>query len=151
MTTLVASQGERDHFRYLRAQTQQRVKRSFEGEMEREVHSILGPLGVDEKISRQVADCLLGIEASTRHDDASDADSSVSRGSASSKSWWRTGKKAQANGDAEYSGLRWSEDVGITTFLLKFGEGMGGCSSQRRFQYLLPVTNSWFLSFPGLS
>jgi VIT1/CCC1 family predicted Fe2+/Mn2+ transporter len=141
----LASQGERDHFRYLRAQTQQRVKRSCEGEMEREVHSILGPLGVDEKISRQVADCLLGVEASTRHDDASDADSSVSRGSASSKSWWRTGKKAQANGDAEYSGLRWSEDVGITTFLLKFGEGMEEVPTKRLYISAFTIGMGYFL------
>lgn len=117
----MASQAERDHFRYLRRETRLRVQRSCAGEMEREVHAILGPVGVDEKIGRQVADALLALE-----DDLVAAEEH--HPSSSSKSWvdsvvpWR-----QSKGDAE-SGLKFSEDVGLTAFLLKFGEGLGRSS-----------------------
>ncbi|KAG8768932.1 hypothetical protein FRC12_005266, partial [Ceratobasidium sp. 428] len=40
----LASQAERDHFRYLRRTTRDRVLRSCSGEMEREVHAVLGPV-----------------------------------------------------------------------------------------------------------
>ncbi|KAG8893301.1 hypothetical protein FRB99_002067, partial [Tulasnella sp. 403] len=58
----LASQSERDHFRYLRQQTRERVQRSCEGEIEREVHAVLGPLGVEEKLSMQLADNLRRVE-----------------------------------------------------------------------------------------
>ena len=95
----LASQAERDHYRYLRRTTQARVKRSCDGEMEREVHAVLGPVGVNENVSRQVARGLLEVESSVD----------------------------QSNGhatDAEH-GLKWSQSVGVTEFLLKFGEGLG--------------------------
>ncbi|KAG8982296.1 hypothetical protein FRB90_006888, partial [Tulasnella sp. 427] len=58
----LASQSERDHFRYLRQQTRERVQRSCDGEMEREVHGVLGPLGVDEKLSMAIAENLRKVE-----------------------------------------------------------------------------------------
>jgi vacuolar iron transporter family protein len=99
---IVASQAERDHYRFLQRHTSARVLRSCAGEMEREVHAVLGPVGVDEKVSRQVADCLLKVEV--------DSDG--------------VGDSAQSNTE-EDGGLRWSKDVGLTAFLLKFGEGLG--------------------------
>ena len=100
----LASQAERDHYRYLRRTTQARVKRSCDGEVEREVHAILGPVGLDQNVSRRVAHSLLEVE------------SGVDQGN------------GQGNGhsatDAEH-GLRWSQSVGVTEFLLKFGEGLG--------------------------
>ena len=97
----LASQAERDHYRYLRRTTQARVKRSCAGEVEREVHAVLGPVGVDQDVSRQVALGLLEVESAV----------------------------GQSNGyttDAEH-GLKWSKSVGVTEFLLKFGEGLGAC------------------------
>ena len=76
--------------------------RSCSGEMEREVHAVLGPVGVEEKLSRQVAQNLLNVELENSHS------SQPSQG-----------------GDVESNGLRWSKDVGLTAFLLKFGEGLG--------------------------
>lgn len=113
-----------DHYHYLRRQTAARVLRSCSGEMEREVHSILGPLGVKEGLSRLVANDLRGVE------DAELEEASKRSGSGSSsskKSWWKWGKKE--------GGIRLEEDggaaavdpgeMGLTAFLLKFGEGMG--------------------------
>jgi VIT family len=101
----LASQAERDHYRYLRRTTQARVKRSCDGEVEREVHALLGPVGLDQNVSRRVARSLLEVE--------SGMDQSNGNGQA----------PASAT-DAEH-GLRWSHSVGVTEFLLKFGEGFG--------------------------
>ena len=94
----LASQAERDHYRYLRRTTKARVLRSCDGEMEREVHTVLGAVGVDEKVSRQVAHNLLEVETAVERDGGL---------------------------HDEERGLRWSQSVGITEFLLKFGEGLG--------------------------
>lgn len=99
----VASQSERDHYRFLRKQTAARVIRSCDGEMEREVHTILGPVGVDERLSRQVADCLRKVELDSHG----------------------LGANSSGASSEEDGGLRWSNDVGLTAFLLKFGEGLG--------------------------
>lgn len=142
----VASQAEMDHFHYLRRQTQARVLRSCSGEMEREVHSILGPLGIKETLSRLVAEDLREVEDSmyvggnststsygtstegvvrirTREDSGSG-----SAGGKKEKKWWRRlagGEEREAlleqGGEAE----KGDEDMGMTAFLLKFGEGMG--------------------------
>ena len=102
----LASQAERDHYRYLRRATQARVKRSCDGELEREVHAVLGPVGVHQNVSRRVAHSLLEVESSSSGLDQSN------------------GQPEASSTDAE-RGLRWSQSVGVTEFLLKFGEGLG--------------------------
>ncbi|KIK52129.1 hypothetical protein GYMLUDRAFT_50080 [Collybiopsis luxurians FD-317 M1] len=102
----LASQAERDHFRFLRKQTSARVSVSCAGEMEREVEEILGPLGVDEKACRVVAESLRKAGSET-------ADAYPS--------------------SAEDLRLRWSNDVGLTAFLLKFGEGMEEVPTKRLY------------------
>lgn len=56
---LVGSQSERHHYFYRFKQVNARVNRSCSGQMEREVHEVLGPVGVSEKVSREVAVDLL--------------------------------------------------------------------------------------------
>jgi hypothetical protein len=101
----LASQAERDHYRYLHKQTALRVKRSCAGEMEREVVEVLGPVGVDDKACRAVAHCLREVEVDGVGESGSEEQSSGS--------------------DAENQGLKWSKDVGLTAFLLRFGQGLG--------------------------
>ncbi|THH04543.1 hypothetical protein EW145_g5444 [Phellinidium pouzarii] len=103
----LASQSERDHYRYLHRQTTARVSRSCVGEMEREVHEVLGPIGVDEKLSQQVARSLL---ASKRSDP--------------------TDKNADV--DVEARAQRWNEEA-MTEFLLKFGEGLEEVPTRRLY------------------
>jgi vacuolar iron transporter family protein len=98
----LASQSERDHYRYLRHQTAIRVDRSCAGEMDREVAEILSPVGVSDKACSAVAQSLREAEE--------DYDERLVPG---------------ANGDTEAASLRWSKDVGLTAFFLKFGKGMG--------------------------
>ncbi|KAG8919979.1 hypothetical protein FRC03_002174 [Tulasnella sp. 419] len=150
----LASQSERDHFRYLRTQTRERVKRSCDGEMEREVHAVLGPLGVEEKISRDVADCLRKVE----QDVVCGPHGSLVREQQHPKqgSWWSSlGRKrdyspltnGHANGDTEETagGLRWSDDVGLTAFLLKFGEGLEEVPTKRLYISAFTIGMGYFL------
>ena len=138
---VVASQAERDHFYYTRKQTHSRVLRSCSGEMQREVHAVLGPVGVDEKISRQVADSLLALE-----DEQVKPAVAATAGGERVSSWlapgsWSFGKSSTkgAREDNE-SGLRWCQDVGLTAFLLRFGEGMGKCVFWYGEEILSPLT-----------
>ncbi|KAF9012011.1 VIT family-domain-containing protein [Cyathus striatus] len=106
----LASQAERDHYRYLKQQTSARVKRSCSGEMEREVAEVLGPVGVDDKTCREVARCLRNVE-----------DDQQSNGA------------LRGVGDEEGAGLRWSDEVGLTAFLLKFGQGLEEIPNARMY------------------
>jgi VIT1/CCC1 family predicted Fe2+/Mn2+ transporter len=108
----LASQAERDQYRYLRRTTQARIRRSCDGEVEREVHAILGPVGVDQTVSRRVAHSLREVEFGM--------DSDQSNGHPASAS-----ASASATDTEHGLGLRWSQSVGVTEFLLKFGEGLG--------------------------
>lgn len=98
----LASQAERDHYRFMRRHTYSRVIRSCVGEMEREVHAVLGPVGVDEATSQAVTNCLRRVEDSSEF---------VSSG--------------PAPADEEKASREMKSEVGLTPFLVKFGEGMG--------------------------
>lgn len=108
-----------DHYHYLRRQTYARVARSCSGEMEREVHSILGPIGVKEGLSRLIANDLRTVEE--------DALENPTRPSGSSGSWWKIWKKDGGIRLEEEGGKPATDagEMGLTAFLLKFGEGMG--------------------------
>ncbi|QRV99161.1 vacuolar iron transporter 1 [Ceratobasidium sp. AG-Ba] len=118
----LASQAERDHFRYLRRTTRDRVLRSCSGEMEREVHAVLGPVGIAESTSRALASELRQVEENVSGRSATlSAGSIIKRRSWLNLSSW-SGKSQPHVEEAQQ--LRWEEDVGLTAFLLKFGEGM---------------------------
>jgi hypothetical protein len=92
--------------------------------MEREVHAVLGPVGVSESTSRGLASELRQVEVDVSgRSTARDYGSVTKRDSWLSLSTW--GRKKQAPVEEEAQPLRWEEDVGLTAFLLKFGEGMG--------------------------
>ena len=97
----LGSQAERDHYKFMRRQIASRVQRSCTGELEREVCAVLGPVGVDERTCQAVTKCLGDVE----YDPEVEASSSAS--------------------DEEAQMLRWKNQVGLTAFFLKFGEGMG--------------------------
>ena len=123
----LASQAERDHYRYLRKQTRARVLRSCEGEMEREVHAVLGPVGVDEKTSRAVAHCLMNVEVDSHGE-----------GSSTTVAGSDTASRASMSTDSE-AGLRWSGSVGLSAFLLKFGEGLEEVPTHRLYTSALTI------------
>jgi len=108
----VATQAERDQYLYLRSQTSSRILQSCSGEIEREVDDILGPLGVPEEISRRIAETLRKEEIEfsplAHHSDEED-------------------------GSLNSLNLRWSEDVGLTPFLLRLGRGMQPVTKGRMY------------------
>ncbi|KAG8713924.1 hypothetical protein FRC11_010506 [Ceratobasidium sp. 423] len=117
----LASQAERDHFRYLRRTTRDRVLRSCSGEMEREVHAVLGPVGVSEQTSRALATELRQVEVEVSAPTTTDGTIAKRQSWMSLGTW---GRKSTPPVEEESQLLRWEEDVGLTAFLLKFGEGM---------------------------
>lgn len=133
----LASQAERDHYHYLQKQTRARVMRSCEGEMRREVHAVLGPVGVDEKASCAVAFCLMKAEADAPPEDTSQRD-------VASRSSWASWTSTATLNDSE-SCLRWSTDVGLSAFLLKFGEGLEEVSTRRMYVSALTIGMGYFV------
>jgi hypothetical protein len=105
--------------------------------MEREVHAILGPLGVKETLSRLVAEDLRAIEDSSYDmPDGGEVMPQLNEGvdrplvrSVQEKEhrgrWFWDWRKRK--GGEEEGGLRGGVDdeMGLTAFLLKFGEGLG--------------------------
>lgn len=88
--------------------------------MEREVHEILGPLGVKEALSRLVAEDLL-----EKEDEACVAvESSDEERGATEKS---------------------DPNIGLTAFLLKFGEGMEEVPRSRLWVSALTIGMSYFI------
>lgn len=125
----VASKAELDHYHYLRYQTRARVARSCSGEMEREVHDILAPLGVEEPLSRLLAQNLRGVEDRLALPPKTDRELSRTFGSfrRTVSSWVHGGAAGKDSTGEEGAVARSAEDAGkgLTAFLLKFGEGMG--------------------------
>ena len=101
----LASQAERDHYRFLRRQKSTRILGTCIGEMEKEVFAILGPVGVDEHAARAVAKCLWDIE----------------RGATDTEN---TGTTTSIGDEEKQTTGKW-KDVGLTSFLLKFGQRLG--------------------------
>ncbi|TCD63423.1 hypothetical protein EIP91_005423 [Steccherinum ochraceum] len=119
----LASQAERDHYRYLKKCTAARVLRSCDGEMEREVYGVLGPIGVDEKTSRMVARNLRDVEVDTSGE----------------------GSSSSSQHTVEEGGLKWSSTVGLSAFLLKFGEGLEEVPTRRLYVSALTIGMGYLL------
>lgn len=97
--------------------------------MEREIHSILGPLGVKEPLSRLVAEDLRSVEDEIYGPPGAQGSEGVMQGTdvvseSGNIKWgllnWRTKKTEEEDG-----GMCGNQEMGMTAFLLKFGEGMG--------------------------
>jgi len=112
----LASQAERDHYIYSKAQLSERVAQSCAGEMEREVYEVLGPVGVDEATAKGVTEVLRTAE----------------------------GEAANAS-DEESVRLRWDGDVGVTAFLLKFGQGLEEIPTLRMYTSAFTIGMGYFV------
>lgn len=109
----LASQAERDYYRFKKRQTSSRIHRTCMGETEREVFSILGPVGVDERTAQAVARCLRLAEG-----DAVDVGST---------------SRTAGLGDEEKQQAKAQEDVGLTSFVLRFGLGLEEIPTKRLY------------------
>ncbi|BGP00842.1 Protein CCC1 [Rhodotorula toruloides] len=145
----LSAQAERDHYRYLKKQTRERVMRSCAGEMEREVNAILSPLGVDDSLSRRVAGALLSVEATLP---PPEAPLSITRQCLNAIAR-RPRFTNLSNSDPERARLLPTktdsdtddDDKGLTAFLLKFGEGLEETTDARLFISALTIGLSYFL------
>ena len=113
----MATQAERDSYKFLQQQTATRVAQSCAGELEREVDEILGPIGVSSDLSRQVANTLqreemLALEAE-----------GVSV----------TETQALLEDGRPVNQLKFQSTVGLTPFLLQFGLGMEPVPKSRMY------------------
>lgn len=138
-SVLTSCTAEQNYFRYVKRHTHERVARSCAGEMEREVHDVLGPLGLDQALSRRVAGSLLKAESELSPDLKEDVSffrqllQKIAR---------KPSALSDANGGASYGTIDAAEqgspkasdcDVGMTAFLLKFGEGAEEVPTSRLF------------------
>lgn len=114
----MATQAERDSYKFLQRQTRARVAQSCAGELEREVDDILGPIGVPTDLSRQVADALLSEEATTI---AGEGPSQT------------TGPEDHVENGNANGQLKFEETVGLTPFLLQFGKGVEPVATSRMY------------------
>jgi vacuolar iron transporter family protein len=109
---LVATQAERDQYIYLKSQFSSRILQSCTGEIEREVDDVLVPLGVPEDLSKKVAEALQKREfefSPLAH------------------------QGRYIDEEEGSSNLRWSDEVGLTPFLLRFGRGIEPVSKGRMY------------------
>lgn len=127
----LAAQAERDHYRYLRTATRARVKRSCAGELEREVTEVLGPVGVDEALCRRVAVGLMKVEDQIANQEEETSKATGSREGFVQSILRSIARKPRTTLGGEAQSLKFSEDVGLTPFLLKFGEGLEEVSNAR--------------------
>lgn len=100
--SFLASQAALEQFNRLYNQTADRILDSYEDEMEHNAHRILGPFGVSEILSRLVINDLLDAE-----------------GAALS-----TAEHSSTSGQVRPNGEGPMRTVGLTAFLLKFGQGI---------------------------
>ena len=111
-----------------------------------EVHEVLGPIGLDESISRTVAAALLRVESEANHNSS---DGTVDPAQESMSRWLlrclaRQPKSSKHIDDPNHQ-LRWAKDVGITAFLLKFGEGLEEVPESRLYISALTIGLSYFI------
>jgi hypothetical protein len=92
--------------------------------MEREVHDILGPLGVKESRSRLITENLREVEEDLRRGSSSSVEARTTLRQRLNK---LNRLKVCGRGAEEEGAQQESNDMGLAAFLLKFGEGMGKC------------------------
>ncbi|KAK4056216.1 Protein ccc1 [Microbotryomycetes sp. JL221] len=169
----LSAQAERDHYRYLKRTTRERVERSCAGEMEREVNAILSPLGLDDALTRRVAGALLKVEATLpppqphpsimrkclnaiarKPKFGGGAQQDEERASLLRHAARVNGER-QANGNGAAVKLDHADENdededaqderGLTNFLLKFGEGLEETTDTRLFVSAITIGVAYFL------
>lgn len=112
----LAAKAEQDTFRHRYSELSTRLSIACSSELEREVHDILGPLGLNENVSRVVARAL--VENEDRQGNANIGEE---------------GPDLRKDGLMGRLGLRHKEvpKEGTAAFLLKLGEGMEEVSTWR--------------------
>lgn len=123
-----------------------RVKRSCAGELEREVTEVLGCVGVDEATCRKVAMNLMKVETQINNQEGDEEEDPRSRNSFMHSILRSIARKPRTQYDDTENGtssssnkLKFSDDVGLTAFLLKFGEGMEEVPTSKIYRSALTI------------
>ena len=125
----LAAKAEQDTFRHRYSEITNRLAIACDSELDREVHDILGPLGLQENVSRVVSRALA--QAQRAEEDADD------RSFTSSLAHQRSlfGRLGLTN--------RPVPKTGTAAFLLKLGEGMEEVPSSRLFMSAVTIGVSY--------
>lgn len=128
----LAAKAEQDTFRHRYSEINNRLAIACDSELDREVHDILGPLGLQENVSLVVSRALA--QAQRAEEDRSDR-SSYNSGLARQGSLFRR------------LGLTYRPvpKTGTAAFLLKLGEGMEEVPSSRLFMSAVTIGVSYAL------
>ena len=101
------------------------MKRSCMGEIEREVSEVLGTVGLDQSACRKVAYSLSKVEEVQRQEESTQPGFGKSLADAVARRPWKAWSANTSLSDTEKAGSSRSSqggDVGLTAFLLRFGE-----------------------------
>lgn len=139
----LAAQAERDHYRYLKRVTRQRVARSCAGELEREVTAVLGCVGLEEALCRRVAVGLMRAEnEANRSSGLLDGEEEPQRTGLLQTILRALARRPKTS--LEDGKLKFADDVGLTPFLLKFGEGLEEVPNSRLFTSAFTIGGAYF-------
>jgi VIT1/CCC1 family predicted Fe2+/Mn2+ transporter len=123
----LAAKAEQDTFRHRYTEITNRLHIACDSELDREVHEILGPLGLQENVSRVVSRALA---------------------SAQEEAELRSETSSQVKAGRSLFGRFGSRSVpkeGTAAFLLKLGEGMEEVPSRRLFMSAVTIGVSYAL------
>ncbi|KAM0749632.1 DUF125-domain-containing protein [Meredithblackwellia eburnea MCA 4105] len=140
----LSAQAERDHYRYLRKTTRERVLRSCAGELERETAAILSPLGIEDSLSRRVAGALLAVEATLPPPCPPQSILRQCLNAVARRPRFSTPRDEERS-QLLPKGDEQEDDKGLTAFLLKFGEGLEEVTDARLFISAFTIGASYFL------
>lgn len=144
----LASEAERDQFRYMQRKIRARVARSTPQQMETKVDEILAPMGIRSDISSAIAYDLLQIESQIEMIPTGPPRIGLWNRCTNILSKRRESYKSISspeeveNGSSSEAGL---EDAGLTAFLLKFGEGQEEVPTIRLYISACTIGIAYFL------
>ncbi|KAH9822345.1 VIT family-domain-containing protein [Melampsora americana] len=144
----LASEAERDQFRYMQRKIRARVARSTPQQMETKVDEIMAPMGIRSDISSAIAYDLLQIESQIELVPTEPHRKGLWKKCTDMLSKRREPYKSildpeeAENGLSSESGL---DDAGMTAFLLKFGEGQEEVPTSRLYISACTIGIAYFL------
>ncbi|SNX84598.1 related to CCC1 - Proposed vacuolar iron transport protein [Melanopsichium pennsylvanicum] len=154
----LSAQAELSHFAFNQNLTQQRVQRSCASEVQRQVHDILKGYGIASDTSAQIAAELTAKENARREANQKNFNPTCSRRKIfgciplPSSTFSSSGSSRQVHrrtvGDEESQESLKEDDlenVGLTPFLLKLGEGLEPVSTSRLYISALTIGLSYFM------
>lgn len=144
----LASEAERDQFRYMQRKIRARVARSTPQQMETKVDEILAPMGIRSDISSAIANDLLLIESQFEPIPTARPRTGIWNTCTNMLSKRRESYNSISSPEEVENGSSSevaSDDAGMTAFLLKFGEGQEEVPTIRLYISACTIGIAYFL------